>query len=117
MLDSEEIEVLACQKAMKFTLDAGFMKLVLEGDNINVMKSISSPRANRSQLDHIYEDVQCIATGFRGLLVSFVKQSANSIAHSLAKYASKLDNQLVWSEESPPLALEALYFDSHCFNE
>ena len=54
---------------------------------------------------------------FEGLLVSFVKWSANSITHSLAKYASQLDNQLVWLEESPRLALKALYFDSRCFNE
>ena len=68
MLDSEEAEVLAYQKAMKFTLDVGFMKLVLERDNINIMKSISSPRVNKSRLVHIYEDVQCIATSFRGFI-------------------------------------------------
>ena len=68
VLDSEEAEVLACRKAMKFTLDVGFMKLVLERDNINLMKSISSPRVNRSRLVHIYEDVQCTATSFRGFI-------------------------------------------------
>lgn len=117
VLNSEEAEVLACWKAMKIALDAGFMEQVLEGYNINIMKSISSPGANRSRLGHIYKDVQCIAAGFRGLSVSFVKRSANFVAHSLAKYASQLDNQLVWLEESPPLALKALYFDFRCFNE
>ena len=47
--------------------------------------------------------------------VSYAKQSANSIAHSFAKYAKQIDYEIVWLEESPPHALEALYFDHCCF--
>ena len=46
--DSEEVEVLACRKALEFAVDAGFSELVIEGDNISVMKSIASPWANLS---------------------------------------------------------------------
>ena len=46
--DGEEVEVLACRKALEFAMDAGFSKLVIEGDNISVMKSIASPWANLS---------------------------------------------------------------------
>ena len=62
--DSEEAEVMACRKALEFGVDASFTELVLEGDNNSVMKSITSIRSNRSRLGHIYEDIQCIATGF-----------------------------------------------------
>ena len=41
--------------------------------------------------------------------VSYAKRSANSIAHSLAKYAKQIDYEIVWLEESPLPALEALY--------
>ena len=30
---SEEAELLACRKAIEFAVDAGFSKLVIEGDN------------------------------------------------------------------------------------
>ena len=40
--DSEEAEVLACRKALEFSIDAGVMDLIIEGDNVNVMRSISS---------------------------------------------------------------------------
>lgn len=40
--DSEEAEVLACRKALEFSIDAGFTELIIEGDNVNVMNSISS---------------------------------------------------------------------------
>ena len=43
MQDSEETEVLACQRALEFAVEAGFTKLVLKGDNSTVMESITSP--------------------------------------------------------------------------
>ena len=113
--DSEEAELLACRKVLEFVVNAGFMDVVLEGDNLNVMRAISTGKANRSRLGHVYEDIQCLAAGFRSYSVSFVKCSANAVAHALARFAKNVEDELVWLEESPPPALEALYFDSHCF--
>ena len=45
---SEEAELLACRKAVEFATDAGFTELVIEGDNSNVMKALSSSLADRS---------------------------------------------------------------------
>ena len=30
--DSEEVEVMACRKALEFAIDVGFTKIILEGD-------------------------------------------------------------------------------------
>lgn len=113
--DSEEAELLACCKALEFALDAGFMDVVLEGDSLNMMLAISTGKANRLCLGHIYEDIQCLATSFRSYYVRSVKRSANSVAHTLAHFAKNVEDELVWLEESPPAALEALYFDFHRF--
>ena len=115
--DGEEAELLACRKALEFAIDAGFMNVVLEGDSLNVMRAISSGKASKSRLGHIYEDIQCLATGFQSFSVSSVKRSANGVAHALARFAKNVEDDVVWLEESPPPALEALYFDSHCFNQ
>ena len=53
VVSSEEAEVLACRKALEFALDSGFLDLVVEGDNITVMRTIASPHPNRSRLGHI----------------------------------------------------------------
>ena len=37
---SEEAELLACKKTVEFATDAGFSKLVIEGDSSNVMRRI-----------------------------------------------------------------------------
>lgn len=57
MMDSEEAEVLACRRAMKFTRETRFRDLLLEGDNVTVMKALLSPRATYSRLGHIYGDI------------------------------------------------------------
>ena len=116
-MDSEEAEVLARRKALEFALDAGFTNMVLERDNIGVMRSIQSNGVNNSSLGHIYGDIHCLIASFRAWSVSYVKRTTNSVAHSLAKYARQVVNEQVWLEKSPSLALEALYFDSCYFNE
>ena len=60
---SEEGEVLACQKALEFAINARFTEIVLEGDNAKVMKLLMSPRVNRSRLGHNYEDIRTLASG------------------------------------------------------
>ena len=59
----------------------------------------------------IYEDIRTLATSFRSLTVSCVKRGANSVDHSLARFAAQLDSEIIWLEDSPPPALEALYLD------
>ena len=39
--DSEEVEVLAYCEALEFAIDAGFMEIILEGDSVLVMQTVS----------------------------------------------------------------------------
>ena len=55
--DNEEMEVMACRKALEFAIDAGFTEIILEGDNAMVMKMISQAQPNLSRLGLIYEDI------------------------------------------------------------
>lgn len=45
---SEEAEMLACRKSIEFAMNAGFSELVIEGDNANVIRAISSLEVNQS---------------------------------------------------------------------
>lgn len=74
--DSEEVEALACRRALEFAVDAGFEELVVEGDNAMVIKSISSLRALRSRLGNVYANIHCLAVGSRCLSFGCVKHTA-----------------------------------------
>ena len=115
--DSEEAEVLACRKALEFAIDARFSELIVEGDDAIVMQVISSTHPNLSRLGLIYEDICCLAASLRYVFFSCVRRSVNSVADSLARYASLLDDEVAWLEESPPPAHEALYLDSKFLDE
>lgn len=90
---------------------------MIEGDNAMVMKSITSLRALRYRLVNIYADIRLLVAGSRCQSFSCVKRNANTVAHSLARYARLIDEDIFWMKESPPLALEALYLDSISLNE
>ena len=115
--DNEEAEAMAYRKAMEFAIDAGFSELVVEGDNSVVMSSVSSIYQDWSRLGVIYDDIRHLAAGLRFVSFNCIRRSANSVAHSLARYANVLDEEVVWLEEPPPPAIDALYFDSALLNE
>ena len=117
VMDSEEAEVLVSQKALEFAVDASFSNLIIEGDNVTVMQTISSTQPNLSQLGLVNENIRCIAASLRYVSFSCIRCSANSVAHSLTRYSSQIDNEIVWMEESLPPAFEALYLNSSFFNE
>ena len=55
---SKEAKLLACRRSIEFVVDAGFTKLIIEGDNVNVMKAISSSRINYSLLGYVVDDIR-----------------------------------------------------------
>ena len=109
--DCEEAEEQACRKALEFAMDAGFIELLIEGDNVSIMRTISRSQPNSSHLGHLYEDIQCLCTGLRVVSVGWVSRTTNGMAHCLAKNARGLVDEVVWLEESPSPTLEALYLD------
>ena len=110
--DSEEAEILACSRALEMAVDSGFSDLIVEGDNASVMKNIAGPCPRFSRFGHLYEDIHCLVSGLRSNSIQFVHREANRVAHSLARYARNLDDDLIWMEDIPPFVLEALYVDS-----
>ena len=114
--DSEEVEVMACRKALEFAIDTSFMEIILEGDNALVMKTVSQAQPNLSRLGLIYEDIWCLTVGFRSISTNCVRCSANSVAHALARSARLIDDEILWMEEDPPLVVDALYLDSSILN-
>ena len=111
--DSEEVEVLACRKALEFAIDAGFMEIILEGDGAVVMQTVSQAQPNLSRLGLIYENIWCLAAGFRSISINCVRCTANSVAHALARL---IDDDIVWMEEDPPLVVDALYLDANALS-
>ena len=75
--NSEEAKLLARRKAVEFAIDASFSKLVIEGDNSNVMKALSSSLPNRSLVGNVVDDVRHLDFGMHWVNFSCIRRGGN----------------------------------------
>ena len=109
---SDEAELLACRKALEFAVDAGFSRLIVEGDNINVTRAISSSLENTSPFGNVLDDIRHLLRSLQWVSVCCIRRGGNQVAHVLAHYArNSLDEDVYCMEDSPPPAVDALYHD------
>ena len=80
MRNSEEAEALACRQAIVFALEAGFSKLVIEGDKSIVMKATSGLSCHNSLLGHVYEDICAYLHGMQWVLIICIKRGEDGCA-------------------------------------
>ncbi|XP_075665489.1 uncharacterized protein LOC142635170 [Castanea sativa] len=115
--NSAEAEVLACRRAIQFSIEAGFSRLVIEGDNALVMHVISCSAEKNSLLGHIFEDIQHLVRGLQYASISCIKRGGNMVAHSLARHARTISDEMYWMEDSSSPAVDTLYHDLLHINE
>lgn len=84
---SDKAELLDCRKAIEFARDAGFLELVIEGDNVNAITAIITNVANQSMLGNVVEDIHQLLHWLNWVKISCTKRSRNQVAHTLAHYA------------------------------
>ena len=102
---------------MEFAGEAGFTDLVVEGDNLSVMKLLAATETDHSWLGHIIQDIKGLTQRFRKVSFSYTRRAANSVAHGLARYAKNIHEDMYWMEENPPPVLEALCYDFSQLNQ
>ena len=92
---SDEAELLACQRAIEFAVDAGFSRMIIEGDNINIIHAISSLVENISLSGNVVDDIRHLLWGLQWSSVCCIRKGGNRVAHALAQYArNTLDEDL-----------------------
>ena len=74
---SEEAELLACRKVVEFATDARFFELVIEGDNSNVMKALSSSSVDQLLLGNVVDDVRHLVCGMHWVNFSCIRRGGN----------------------------------------
>ena len=98
---SEETKLFACRRSLEFAMDDGFTRLMIEGDNTNVMQAISSDVANYSFLGNVVDDIRHLMSGLQWVTISKIRRGGNKVAHVLAQHARNLEYDLYWLEDSP----------------
>ena len=84
----EDVEALACRRAISFALEIGLQEVMFEGDSdIVIIRSLNSESPCMAPFGHVIEDSRSIASSLRYHSFSHVKRSGNCVADKLAKLA------------------------------
>ena len=110
---SMEAELLACRKAIEFAVDAGFLELVIEGDNSSVMTTISTMKIDQSLVGNVVGDIQHLIHNLLWVRIDFVIRGGNRVAHVLAQFARNTSEDMYWMEDVPPITREVLFQDAN----
>jgi len=113
---TEEVELLACRKAIEFAVDTSFYELIIEGDNCSIMKDVSALQDDHSLLGNVLGDIHHLVRNLQWVRVECTRRGDNRVAHELAQSARNISHDLFCMENVPPIAREALYQDANFFD-
>jgi hypothetical protein len=94
-------EALAARDGLLLARACGFMKVVLEGDNISLVNLLRSEAGIRSPIVGLWHEIVDIGRSFTSFCVSFVNREGNEATHFCAKLASNSSQVGVWSDSFP----------------
>ena len=97
----DEVEALACRKAISFALELGVEKVVLEGDSDIIIQALNADSICASSFGHIIEDIRVLALNFASICFSHVKRQGNTVADRLAKLAKYSLCPSFWADGFP----------------
>ncbi|KAL4330796.1 hypothetical protein AHAS_Ahas13G0435900 [Arachis hypogaea] len=99
-LEAHEAEAYAVQWGINFASECCFTEIIVESDNLEVVKALKHGRISDSYFGSFIADALDLCKKFRLVSFSHVKRNGNKVAHELAQLAITTPNY-VWMEEAP----------------
>ena len=96
-----DVEALACRKAISFALELGVENVVLERDSETIIQALNADSTCASSFGHIIKDIRVLALDFDSICFSHVKRQGNTVANSLAKLAKFSLCPSFWTDGLP----------------
>ena len=94
-----------------FALCRGYSTMVLTGDSQVVVNALTGSSPSPSTVDSVIQGILELCKGFTQFQFSHIKGKRNMLAHLVAKNAYSIVNDIVWFEEDPCFAKQALIHD------
>ncbi|KAK8563481.1 hypothetical protein V6N13_006324 [Hibiscus sabdariffa] len=104
-------EARACEAAVNFAMELGFMSIHVEGDSLTVIKKLSSLSNDKPIIRPIISDIKSKLTFFKKITFSHVGHRGNEAAHVLAKAHHCFQLPRYWIEEFPSEVEQAVFRD------
>ena len=95
----EDVEALACRKAISFSIELGLQDVVFEVDSEIIYSHLVSDSTCMTTFGYIIEDSRWLTTSLRSVSFSHVRRNGNRVVDKLAKLAKYLYEPQVWIED------------------
>ncbi|WCJ18876.1 RNA-directed DNA polymerase (reverse transcriptase)-related family protein [Euphorbia peplus] len=110
--DPSTVEAFSIREALSWIKNQNWTDIILETDSMVFCQSLARPLKVTSPYNAIVEDCRLILNELTNCSISFVKRSANSVAHLLARSFILPHCQGVWFSNPPDFIVSALLSDS-----
>ena len=107
----EDVEALACRRAISFAQEIGLQEVVFEGDAEIIINSLNSDKECMASFGLLIEDSQQLVASFRAFAFSYVKRKGNGVADKLAKLVRESHFPRIWLEDIHSDATNLVLFD------
>ncbi|GLT69088.1 hypothetical protein SLA2020_412670 [Shorea laevis] len=101
-------EATAALRAVTFSRDLGFPKVMLEGDALVIVQALQSPLCNFSSYGHLIEEARSHLNSLHSWRINHVRRHLNGAAHRLAKVALTLTEDQIHVAEVPQCISEII---------
>ena len=108
----EDVEALACRRAILFALELNIHSVIFEGDSEIITNSLNSSEACFAPFGHLIEDARHLASGFQAVCFAHVNRKGNGVADKLAKIARQSQSPQIWFGDIHCDAHNLVMFDS-----
>jgi ribonuclease HI len=88
VFDACTMEAMACRDGLKMAVQAGYQRVHLETDCLDVIQLWKRWESQRSIISYILEEIVELSNGLHEFSFSFVHRVCNKVAHVLAKQVS-----------------------------
>lgn len=95
-LDPSAAKAWAGVQALSFGKEMGLSRLILEGDAKVVVNAVNFEATDWSKIGHLVEDMKMLLSDFSQWQVKGVGFAINSVAHTIAKMATREGVDRTW---------------------
>ncbi|XP_040986467.1 uncharacterized protein LOC121234564 [Juglans microcarpa x Juglans regia] len=105
-------ESFALRKAVELCSELNIQKAIFEGDANKVVEAVQSEKEAVFAFSSIIDDVKFLFRNRTDWFIQFVSRKKNTVAHTLAKKALAIGEELVWIEEVLDFIVGCLHNDT-----
>jgi ribonuclease HI len=108
LMDPVAVKAFVALRALEFCRSRGYSNIMLEGDSLEVVKSINNSGLNWTRIGPIVSDIKEVMRSFSNWQVGHIKKEGNVIAHKLAKFGIQHGFDRIWLDCLPDCIREVV---------